>query len=98
MGGVFFQHLGIILNVLKAENALERVEFVEALLFLVFAGRLVARVKLGRGRLLLFAVCGSSARIGAGLHLRSVMHVVGLWRSVGRLLYRRQRLVVASAG
>jgi hypothetical protein len=42
MGGVFFQHLGIILNVLKAENALERVEFVEALLFLVFAGRLVA--------------------------------------------------------
>ena len=53
----------------------ERVEFVEALLFLVFAGRLVARIELGRGSLLLFAVGGGRAGIGAGLYLRGVGHI-----------------------
>ena len=47
----------------------KRIEFVDALLFLVFAGRLVARIKLGRRGLLLLAVGGGSG-IGAGLHLR----------------------------
>ncbi len=83
---------------LPCNVSLERVELVESLLLLVFAGRLVARIILGRRGLLLgFAVGRGSAGIGAGLHLRSCLHIVGLRRSLRRLFDRRQRLIVGRA-
>ena len=73
---------------------LERVEFVEALLFLFLAARFVVRITFGRLRLLLFAVGRGGAGIGAGLHLRGMGHIVGLCRSLCRFFYRGQGLVI----
>src|SRR5277367_6737890 len=75
-------------------RSLERVEFVDPLLFLFFAAGLVALTTFRCRRLFLLAIRRSSACIGARLNLRSMLHIIGLCRGLRRFLYGRKRLIV----